>query len=740
MGSRASKALPICILVGAFVVRLVYLLQTRNLPLYYHPLLDSEFFQGWAAFKQQASWLDALAPFRESLYAYMLALTYTVFRDSLTIARLVQCVLGSATALLVYATAKRIYGRVAGVAAGIFLALYVPAVFFTSEINETTLAVFLLALSAYLLVKAQDRRPYLNVGLSGLALGAAYLARFSVIGAVVAWLIHLLSSKETRLRKATLALVIGLAVPLVCHQVFLVRGEERAFVPTRVGWQAFLGSGTTGGTVKLPDYEITLGGPQGAYDAFAASDRIEGQRDAVRFARIETGIGLSGVGAYRHWRQRAVEDFLSDPGRYLATFFRKLGAFFGPSEPPANVDMRFVSRYSALLRTRIFSFAVLAPLGLVGLAVGARRQSVFAALGIPLCAVAVAACLVSDMEKMVVVPLLAIPAGCLVAAIVAGIRKHRIVKAAAYIIVAVGVGLLLYQLPRYDMDEAEQLVILGNAYSAEAIYEKAEDSYRQAIELAPDMAGAPIALAELYGNTGRADQGIEVLTTAISNGVTGPRLRIEMASLLTMAAKPDEAFKELEGIETSHPYEPRLHQIKGLSLLARGEVEDAVKELEDEVDYVSGGFITYSALGDAKLELGESEEAARYLELALALNPYNTAVAMQLADAYTGLEQYYKACDVLSRVLSVDPGNVPLRFKLANSYYRAGSMKDALKHFHELAKYDPGNSDILLNMGTVYAGMDSLDRAIEMWERALVLDPDNEMARENLRTAREEHE
>jgi hypothetical protein len=40
-------------------------------------------------------------------------------------------------------------------------------------------------------------------------------------------------------------------------------------------------------------------------------------------------------------------------------------------------------------------------------------------------------------------------------------------------------------------------------------------------------------------------------------------------------------------------------------------------------------------------------------------------------------------------------------------------------------------------MGTVYAEMDSLDRAIEMWEHALVLDPNNEMARENLRTARE---
>jgi tetratricopeptide (TPR) repeat protein len=85
----------------------------------------------------------------------------------------------------------------------------------------------------------------------------------------------------------------------------------------------------------------------------------------------------------------------------------------------------------------------------------------------------------------------------------------------------------------------------------------------------------------------------------------------------------------------------------------------------------------------------------------------------------------------------VDPGNLPLRFKLGVFLYKADRPADALMHFKELLKFDPTNSDIALNMGTAYAAMDSVDRAIEMWERALALDPDNEIARENLRTARE---
>jgi tetratricopeptide (TPR) repeat protein len=171
--------------------------------------------------------------------------------------------------------------------------------------------------------------------------------------------------------------------------------------------------------------------------------------------------------------------------------------------------------------------------------------------------------------------------------------------------------------------------------------------------------------------------------------------------------------------------------------MARGEMQEAAEQLEQEVEVVGPGFITLSALGRAELALERYEEAASHLEAAMGLNPYNSPIAMQLADAYTRLGYHIKACDILSRILAIDPGNMPLRFKFANCLYRAERYVDALSHFKDLHKFDPANADFLLNMGTVYAAMDSLDRAIEVWEKALVLDPQNEMARDNLRTARE---
>lgn len=737
MGSRTTRVFPFGILIVAFIVRLLFILQTRNLPLYYHPILDSSFFHQWASFKLQFGWLEASGSFREPLYAYVLAMIYGAFRESMTIARLVQCVIGSFTALLVYDIAKRIYGNLAGIAGALIFTFYGSAIFFTGELSETTIAVFLLVLSAYFLVASGTSRPYLNSSLSGVFLGIGFLARFTMLAALPAWIIHLLISKQTKLRAATILLIIGTVVPSVAYQVLLTRGGERAWLPLRSSWHAFLGSGLVGATVREPVHEITVEAPGGTFKALAAADHIEGQRDAVRFARIEQDETVSGSQVNAHWRDKALSDFAAAPGRFLKTYFTKLGIFFSPSEPPAGIDQRFIARHSVLLRTHVFAFGVIAPIGLVGLAIAARRKSLHAAILIPAFAVFASAYLVSDSEKLLVVPFLAVFAGCLAEAVVSGVRRRETVKAISYVGAAIVVGVLLWLLPKYDLNEARQLVLLGDVYGEEALFDKAEEAYGQAMELAPDAPEAYVSLAALYANSGKLDSGIQVLQRADSAGIRDPRVSLEKASLLIMAKRQGDAIRELRTLEATHPYEPRLHQLVGVALLETGDVQGASEELEQELEYVGPGFITVSALGRAKLALGQHEDAAKYLEAALGLNPYNSTIGMQLADAYSKLGYHIKACDVLSRILNIDPGNMPLRFKFANCLYRAERYDEALSHFRELHKFDPANSDILLNMGTVYADMDSLGRAIEVWERALVLDPQNEMAKQNLRTARE---
>jgi tetratricopeptide (TPR) repeat protein len=739
MGKQRFWLIGIAILVGAFVLRLAYLLQVKDLPFYYHPILDAGFFQRWAAYKQHVSWLEAGVPFRQPLYAYFLAVIFAGLRDSLNLVRVIQCALGGLTALLVYWIGRRLYGLLAGVIAGGLFAVCIPGIFFASELDEVTLTLLLLTAAAYLVVRAADAKPYLNLSLSGLLVGGAFLANFTAIAAVPAWLAASLGSGNRRVRKATPVMVIGLLVAPLCYHLFLAGGDQRAIMPLRASWQAFLGS-TTAGEAGKGWYEISIAGPDGAYTAIAQPDRIEGQRDAARFAVIEDSTATTARAAAGHWQARVLDDFAAGPLGFVKTYLTRLGLFWGKSEPPSNLGMRFLSRYSALLKTPVFSFGVIAALGLAGLALGTRRRSLHLTVFVVLFSLFAALFIVTDTLKVMVVPFLCVFGGYLVSEVLGRFRQGRAGGAAALIAAAAVAGLVVGLLPAVKTDEVANLVAVGGVYGEVAMFDRAEDFYREAIEADPARPEPYASLAGLYSSTGKAQAGLELLAAAQNRGIEDPRIGIEMASLLIMTGRQQEAMAELDRVKRTYPYEPRLHQLMGLALLDMGKPDLALIQLRKESDYVGGGFITYSALGRAEYETGDYEEAARYLEAALSFNPYNAPASVQLADTYSKLGQHLKACEVLGKILAVDPGNMPLRFKLANCLYRADRPQDALRHFKELEKYDPGNADILVNMGTVYAGMDSLEKAVEVWKRALVLDPGNEMARENLDLAEHEHE
>jgi tetratricopeptide (TPR) repeat protein len=732
MRPRTERMIAIALFVGAFAVRLAFILQTRKLPFYYHPVLDSGFFDQWAALKKTATWFELSPAFREPLYAYFLGGVYTVLGQSLTLARLVQAVLAGFTCLLIYSLTRAIYGRLAGIVAGVVFAFATPLVFFAAELNETTFLIFLLVSSAYLLLRAGQSRPYLNAGLAGLLLGASFLTRVASVAALPAWATHLALAKNARVKKAVLALAVGFIILPIIYQAVLVRANEHPLVPLRAAWHAFLGSGRVGATVAEARYDVPISQDQGEYRAVVAGDRMDGGRDALRFARIETGQPRTFGQSSAHWRSRAFKSLASDPGKSVKAYLTKLGVFWGPSEPPANIDMRFMARYSWLLKNALFSFAVIAPLGIVGL-LRRGRKLIGLALFVVLYSLLASFYLISDSDKAVVLPFLAVFGATVVSEVALGANKVKPGRAAALAASVLVAGVLLYLLPHSNVDQARQQIILGDICREEAIFDKAEAAYRQAIDLSPESPDAYVALSQIYSTAWKGDQALGVLALAKGQAARDPRLIIEKASLLYAQKKPDEAMALLRDVEARYPYEPRLHELIGINLLAKGDVAGSRAALEKEIDYAGGGFVTYAALGKSCLLMGEFGTATDYLEMASRLNSSDTGVAMQLADAYGRLDQYLKACEVLSRVLGIDPGNLPLRFKFANSLYHAGRYGDALKQFKELATFDPKNADVLVNMGTVYAAMDSTSQAIGTWERALTLDPKNQLARENLK-------
>ncbi len=734
MKSRLGRLIPLGIIGGAFAVRLAYVIQTKDLAPFYHPFLDTGFFHELANFKRNIAWADATLPFREPLYGYLVAALYSLFRESLTLVRVVQVMFGSISVGLTYLIARRTYGEIAGVLSGCLLALYIPSIFFVAELNETTTVVMLILLSLYLLVRMPTSTVH-NLS-SGLLLGLASLGRLTAMGVLPGWLAYIVTARPYVKRNAIM-LIIGFAIPPFIYQAITFQGDGIALLPLRSGWQAFLAVEAGDGIEKHETEKVTVTTPDGTYPVIVSTDRLTGQRDATRLASVELGKDVSGGVANWHWWARASRILRERPAASIKAYFRRMATLLGASQPPTNFDMRLISRFSSVLRTH-FSFVLVAPLGLAAFATLRKRETLAIALSIVSITVISSLFPIGDIDKLLLACLVIILAGSTSGIVIDSLIKHNFARSLRYVIGAIGLGIVIMLLPRAGFDEPRQVTLLGDLYADASLYDKAEENYKQAMAADPDLPEAYLSLARLYGNAGKSSQALAVLDRALARGLDDPRLQIERASLLVLLNRSNEVKRDVMKLQSQYPLQPRVHELMGLCLLAEKDPEAAIVELEKEIQYCGGGFVTYAALGRAYFSVGNYSQAATCLEQALGQNPLSTAVtslAIQLADAYTRLGYHYKACDVLSRIARIDPGNMPVRFKLANCLYRAGRLKEAIKQFDQLHKFDPSNADILVNLGTVYAEMDSLDVAVQMWKQALEIDPNNEMARQNLKEA-----
>lgn len=345
----------------AFAVRAFYLLESADNPFRHHLMLDAAFYDGWA--RGIVAGNAPGGPFLQApLYPYFLAGLYAIFGAHPALVLWIQAGLGAATVTLAALVAGRLWGRGGAIAAGLLLALYRPAIFYTGVLLVPVLATFLLALALALV----PRRPLL----SGLCTGAAGLAHpLALPGGLVALIGVPWAARATgapavpRWRPVALALLgvaIGIA-PAAIHN--LASGGGLTPIATNSGLNLFIGNGPSASGYFTP--------PPG----LGRDEDLHGIREASRLV----GRALSPTEASRFWNDRAAAAMRAQPGRAALLFLRKLYLFLFAYEAPQIESFDFEKRYSLALRAPLLpSWALLAALGAAAVYLGRRDRFVLA--------------------------------------------------------------------------------------------------------------------------------------------------------------------------------------------------------------------------------------------------------------------------------------------------------------------------------------------------------------------------
>jgi tetratricopeptide (TPR) repeat protein len=740
--------------VTALAVRLVHVWQMRATPFFSVLLGDSRGYDEWARRIAGGEWIGRDVFYQAPLYPYMLGVIYAIAGRHLLLVRVVQALVGSASCVLLALTAERLVSRRAGIAAGVMLALYAPAIFFDGLIQKSVLDVFFLCVGLYLIARitvrlkpdtpemnsrsvrfpasaptqshgatarpsrsAQregwlpdrrsiqpDRAPWFALGLS---IGALALTRENAlvfILVIVGW--ALVSDDPTphaprptplaRRAKRAAAFVAGLAVllfPVAVRNAYVAGGFY--ITTSQAGPNFYIGNNANAdGTYQ--SLRFGRGAPE--YE----------RQDATELAERALGRTLTPAEVSSYWIDKAMDFITSEPGAWLKLTARKAALLWNGAEMLDTESQETHAEYSWPLRVLgiVGHFGVLVPLALLGVVVTwppRRRLAIVYALTLAYAA-SVVAFYVFARYRYPLVPMLMIFAGAGVANARGWLATHAEDRRTALALAAAcGATIVFCNWPLLSADAMRAVTEtnLATALQTDGRIDEAIPHYQRAIGLQPDYAPA-------YNNLGTA-------------------LRAE--------GKPLEAVAEYQRALSFRTAYPEAHYNLANALTDAGRPKDAAEHFRIALQAMPGSADVHNNLGIALADEGKRDDAIVEFRAAVAADPASAKSHRNLADALAGAGHTDEALVEFRRAAQLAPGDGAIRYDLGSFLMEMDRTEEAIVEFRAALKLSPRSVEAHNNLGIALATQGRMDEAITHWRAALAVDPNFADAKNNLDTA-----
>ncbi len=614
MGRRYLYLLLFGIALG---LRLLFLLEAMDSPLFDYLYLDAKSYDAWGMEVAGGQLVRGEAFHMAPVYPYLLGAVYRVFGHNLLIVRVLQHLLGAASAVLVFAIARRLFGGTAGVLAYLLALGYGSFLYFEGQVLSSALGVFLglLALDSLLRALARSGRGLLW---AGLLLGLGSVARPNLLlfaPAAVLWILL----REPAARRGTLAFLAGFGLallPTTLHN-FVVSGEIIP-ISSHGGVSFYLGNNpyTTGTYVPPPEF----GGTPEAIDL----------HDSRRLAERELGRALSPSEISAYWYRKSFEFVREHPLRFAGLLARKTALYFNADEIPLDVNYAFDRRLYAVLRWSPFAFGLLLSLAAVGTALlfRARGRGGVLVLYVLANAASVIAFFVCARYRQTAVPAVAILAALALARAGAAAREKRwkglAAIAAAFLVVSVPVHLDLYR--GRETSEARSRLVLGRAYASAGDRARAEEWYREAIRSAPGNVDAHMNLGLLLYETKRFREAADSFAEAARLAPAFAGAWNNLGNALRESGETDRAIEAIrEATEADTAYAGAYNNL-GFTLASAGRPAEAEAAYRRAIRIEPSSALSWANLSDLQFRQGTFGEAIRTIEAAERANPADPAV------------------------------------------------------------------------------------------------------------------
>jgi len=694
----------IAVFVLALLVRLFYLHEISDTPLFATPVVDARTYVEDARYLADVSWSGRPAPFwQPPLYPYALGALFAVFGDGLYLPRILQALLGALVCLFIWALGRKIFDASIGLAAGFGAALYGPLIYFGGELLPALPAICLNLWLLYLLAGGTDGRRSFCAGiLAGLAaLTVANILLFMpVLCGWLYWVHRRAGTGPRRSLSAPALLLLGSA--LVITPVALRNwavGDDLVLISHNAGINFYIGNN--------PDYERTTNIRPGRE-----------WTELVETPEREAGIDLPSAKS-RYFLARAWDYIAAQPLNYLGLLAHKAYLFARGDEIPRNLDPYFARNNSQLLSLLLwkyglaFPFGLVGPLALIGLYTFYRIPQSRAPEGrllllfLACYALSVILFFVTSRYRLPTTPVLLLLAGCGARALWQLPRLTLLALPLLLILCNVATGAMNTE------GDVHEHYWLGHAYEQKGMPANAARHYRKASELDPAFGDPLLNLAAIHGEAERFGKAAEQYRRYLDHRPDDHEVRFLLGNVLLLARRYDRAAQAYATIAAGRPAWAAIHGRLGYAYLMSDRPDSAAAAYRRTLALNPDSTLVRYQLGRLYASQGEPERAADEFERLIDAQPTVTEHHIRLAElliegekkpgiALGQSERLHRAEELLHRSLELEPANPHPLWSLGMLYARQGRYLEAIPLFEQLLAMAPRDYQAHLFLGHLY--------------------------------------
>lgn len=688
--------LSVIVLLVAFLVRFIYLLDYSESPFFQVHIADALYHEQWAKRIVQGDLFSLKMPgvlYKAPLYPYFLAFCYLFSGGDDFLPMLVQVVLGAFSCLLLFSIGKRYFSVQSAFIGALIFSLYFPAVYFSAQMEIPALSIFLTLLSFYLLVGEPKTWPLV---LGAFVFGLSLLALPTNLLLLPLYLLVLFGrqgERRRRIGRVSLFAAVAFATVLPCTIRNWKAGGHLTLISANGGINLYIGNNE--------HYDQTVGLQPG----YAFEDFYDEPR------RVAGAASFSDRD--RYWYRKTFDFISKHPAKEAVLLLKKAVLYFADYQIYRNTDINYAKKHSIYNRIPFVPSSLILACGLVGLILMRRQRKSLElmAFGV-LLALPCVVFFVTERYRLPSMGIWALFAGVFVMRLTEAFKKRAWrssiapLAGAATVAVVSNLNLLVVKNPEYRPH-----LNLGFIYETKKEYPQALAQYATALDLVHRI--------------GPRDHGIE------------SELYARMGNVRMLSGDLGAAQKDFERAVAVNPNSAPAYSYLGTLYDRLKHENQAIEMFRRALEINPWDVVSLHNLGLAYLDQGKLDEAKAQFERAIELAPENAAAHSDLAYVYAKQGRYELSEAEAKKALYYNPKIASARYNLAYLYTSTGRVDEAMAEYREIIRLAPAESSNAHNqLGVYYAKKNDLARAVEQWQKAVEVDRNNFNAHVNLARAK----